>query len=172
MFSRILSGIWEFPAVLSDPSSQVHLSVLNIPASCPTAMLSFWSHVSPLLQHWPSTQKYEFLRRVSTSLNDLVLTELPFSKSSKSLPSPRLTTHSPSSAGPPPPPVGSPGPGTSPSTSTLSSTRVLPSCLCFKRLGGNSEGRNWSKGTSHPPPATHVPAFHYPVPNVSVQRRG
>lgn len=58
------------------------------PASCAATTPSFWSCALPLLQHWPSAQKYKLLRRLSAPLNEVVLTEPPFSRSSRSVPYP------------------------------------------------------------------------------------
>lgn len=44
VFSRVLSGIWNRP--VSFGSTRVHLSILNVPASCPAATRSFWSGCS------------------------------------------------------------------------------------------------------------------------------
>lgn len=152
MFSRILSGIWEFPAVLSDPSSGVHLSFLNIPASHPAAMLSFCSHLSPLLQHG---QALENMIQVPTkSLNAL---KWPRARWATTLQVQPMAHHSF------PPLCWAATSPAAPRTGyssfhfgIIQHTGCFLLVFGFKWLGGNAERRNWSKGTSHPPPAVHV----------------
>lgn len=115
-------------------------------------LVSHLTLAAALAKH--SKIRYKFLWRVSTSLNKLVL------KSSTFLLSPQLITHSHCSAGPPPAPVGSPGPGTAHSSSTLPHAQGPLFSLVLNGWGAMQRGGSEAKApATHPPPTILVNSF-------------